>query len=178
MSQKKETNISVDPFSDQDVLKTKAFSWREIHLQMFFLTIPLPLFFIVTGILQFYWCDVSLAIWMIIMGIMIGVELIHVSVFFHRATVQKNETDLEDDDIFDHYEPLKDPIVKRIVRIHSITGLLSYFGGVKCYLILIGNWWCSGMVFWPSLLISLFYWVTMAALVVYTCKSKNRKMII
>ncbi|EFP03784.1 hypothetical protein CRE_28811 [Caenorhabditis remanei] len=175
----KEVKMKIDPFdNNNEEVKSGKWSWREIHLQFILFTSPLPLFFIITGALKYYDCDFLLAIWMIVMGVLMELELVYISVYFQRLSVEsKTESDL-DDAIFGQYvgQRLKDPMLQKSLKLHFKIGFLSYFGIAKCYYIVLWSNYCSGFVFWPTLLISLFYGISLVVLVCFSvCKSKPGK---
>lgn len=174
----KETKVNMDPFEDNSVVKSDTWSWREIHLQFIIFSAPLPLFFIITGIFKYYDCDIIFAIWMVVMGLLMQLELVYISIYFQRMSVEAN-TELDiDDAIFGEFDgqKLKDPILRKVMKLHLKIGFLAYFGIAKCYLVVYWSSWCSGFIFWPSLFISLFYCISLVAFVCFTTyRSKTQK---
>lgn len=175
--------FEIDQIYNNDDTKSDEWKLKDIHPRFTVFTAPIPLFFILIGILKLNSCDVAISIWMIIMGILIEIELIYLSVYYRRRCLNSDtEFDL-DDAIFEKYEgqSVKDPILRGAIKLHTKIGLLAYFGIVKCYLIVSWGTYCSGIVFWPCLLLSLFYCVTFVAIVILTIRKaqlqKNQNIV-
>lgn len=168
----KTATFEIDQIYNQDDGKSDKWKWRDVHPRFTAFTALVPLFLLFVGIVSFNNCDVTISLWIVLMGVFIQLELIYLSVYYRRSFLNSDtEFDL-DDAIFEKYEGqnVKDPILRKAMKLHTKIGLLSYFGIVKCYFIVSSGSYCSGIVFWPSLLLSLFYSVTFVVIIILTIR--------
>uniref|UniRef100_A0A1I7SXT4 DUF3278 domain-containing protein n=1 Tax=Caenorhabditis tropicalis TaxID=1561998 RepID=A0A1I7SXT4_9PELO len=177
----KETKLDIGNFDNKNDGNSDKWDWKEINPKFALFTFPLPVVLILIGTLNFYECDFTLNIWIIITGILIQIELIYISIYYQRRKANSTtELDL-DDAIFENYEggqSVKDPILKKAYRLHAKIGVLAFFGVAKCYFIISEGSDCSGLVFWPGLIMSLFYCISLAVIVTFAIRKANRRKIL
>eukprot|EP00081_Caenorhabditis_elegans_P003765 NP_001122430.1 Uncharacterized protein CELE_C41G7.8 [Caenorhabditis elegans] len=139
----KENNLnfySNESRNENDELSVN-WQWKEIHLPFTIATSPLPLYLIIVGVLTIFDQDTLLSIWMIFTGFTMGLELLYISVYLGRKSI-KHQTELDlDDQIFEKYESsenqnVKDPLMRKAIKLHITTAFLAYFGLLQCYIIL------------------------------------------